>query len=83
MAYRRWLSTLAFEHPAQQVAFQDYVDAVMDARLKGEACDADRRHHMIDCCAYVQKANTHGDRRRNKGVVAIEPVSTMAADIFQ
>ena len=31
MAYRRWLSTLAFEHPAQQIAFQDYVDAVMDA----------------------------------------------------
>jgi transposase len=36
MAYRRWLSTLAFEHPAQQIAFQDYVDAVTDAegRLK-------------------------------------------------
>ena len=31
MAYRRWLSTLAFEHPAQQIAIQDYVDAVMDA----------------------------------------------------
>ena len=30
----------------------------------------------IDC-----KANTHGDGRRNRGVVAIEPVSTMAADI--
>jgi hypothetical protein len=37
MAYRRWLSTLAFEHPAQQIVFQDYVDAVMDAerRLNG------------------------------------------------
>ena len=36
MAYRRWLSTLAFDHPAQQIAFQDYVDAVTDAerRLK-------------------------------------------------
>src|SRR5665213_3188255 len=36
MAYRRWLSTLAFEHPAQQIAFQDYTDAAMDAerRLK-------------------------------------------------
>ncbi len=32
MAYRRWLSTLAFEHPAQQIAFQDYVDAVTDAK---------------------------------------------------
>ena len=35
----------------------------------------------IDCCACVEKANTHGDGRRNRGVVAIEPVSTMAADI--
>ena len=34
MAYRRWLSTLAFEHPAQQIAFQDYVDAVMDAEQR-------------------------------------------------
>ena len=34
MAYRRWLSTLAFEHPAQQIAFQDYVDAVMDGERR-------------------------------------------------
>ena len=34
MAYRRWLSTLAFDHPAQQIAFQDYVDAVMDAERR-------------------------------------------------
>jgi len=39
MAYRRWLSTLAFDHPAQQIAFQDYVDAVMDA---------ERRHPVVD-----------------------------------
>ena len=34
MAYRRWLSTLAFDHRAQQIAFQDYVDAVMDAERR-------------------------------------------------
>jgi transposase len=34
MAYRRWLSTLAFDHPAQQIAFQDYVDAVTDAERR-------------------------------------------------
>ncbi|TIP78019.1 MAG: IS110 family transposase, partial [Mesorhizobium sp.] len=34
MAYRRGLSTLAFEHPAQQIGFQDYVDAVMDAERR-------------------------------------------------
>jgi transposase len=31
VAYRRWLLTLAFDHPAQQIAFQDYVDGVSDA----------------------------------------------------
>jgi len=34
MAYRRWLSTLTFEHPAQQIAFQDYVDAVTDGERR-------------------------------------------------
>jgi transposase len=34
MTYRRWLSTLAFQHTAQQIAFQDYVDAVMDAERR-------------------------------------------------
>src|ERR1700732_5242907 len=34
MAYRRWLSTLAFQHTAQQIAFQDYVDLVMDAERR-------------------------------------------------
>ncbi|WP_352959039.1 hypothetical protein [Mesorhizobium sp. M0778] len=27
-------STLAFDHPAQQIAFQDYVDAVKDAERR-------------------------------------------------
>jgi hypothetical protein len=35
----------------------------------------------IDCCACVEKANTHGGDRRNRNAVAIEPVSTTAADI--
>jgi transposase len=34
LSYRRWLSSLAFEHAAQQIAFQDYVDAVMDAERR-------------------------------------------------
>jgi transposase len=37
MAYRRWLSTLAFEHPAQQIAFQDYVDGQFVRGLHGAA----------------------------------------------
>ncbi|SDJ05483.1 hypothetical protein SAMN04487993_101656 [Salipiger marinus] len=31
VAYRRWLTTVRFQHPAQQIVFQDYVDAVADA----------------------------------------------------
>jgi transposase len=34
MSYRRWLSNLAFEHPAQQIVFQDYVEAVGDAERR-------------------------------------------------
>jgi transposase len=40
VAYRRWLSTLAFDHPAQQIAFQDYVDAVADAERRLQQVEA-------------------------------------------
>jgi transposase len=36
MAYRRWLTTVRFEHPAQQIVFQDYVHAVSDAEARTE-----------------------------------------------
>ncbi len=44
VAYRRWLTTVRFQHPAQQIVFQDYVDAVTDAearveRLTGQIAD--------------------------------------------
>lgn len=35
-AYRRWLSTLRFEHPAQQIVFQDYIHSVTDAEARVE-----------------------------------------------
>jgi len=31
LAYRRWLTTLRFAHPAQQIVLQDYIHAVQDA----------------------------------------------------
>jgi transposase len=34
LAYRRWLSTLRFEHPAQQIVLQDYIHAVQDAEVR-------------------------------------------------
>lgn len=36
LAYRRWLTTVRFEHPAQQIVFQDYVHAVADAEKRVE-----------------------------------------------
>ena len=43
-AYRRWLATVHFQYPAQQIVFQDYVDAASDAearveRLTGQIAD--------------------------------------------
>jgi transposase len=31
VTYMRWLATQKFEHPAQQIVFQDHIDAVRDA----------------------------------------------------
>jgi transposase len=31
LAYRRWLTTVRFHHPAQQIVLQDYIHAVDDA----------------------------------------------------
>jgi transposase len=33
-AYRRWLSTVRFDHPAQQIVLQDYIHAVTDAETR-------------------------------------------------
>ena len=33
-AYRRWLTTVRFEHPAQQIVLQDYIHAVEDAEAR-------------------------------------------------
>ena len=36
VAYRRWLTTVRFHHPAQQIVLQDYIDAVADAEARVE-----------------------------------------------
>jgi hypothetical protein len=35
-AYRRWLTTVCFDHPAQQIVLQDYIRAVEDAEARLE-----------------------------------------------
>ncbi|TNC93323.1 MAG: hypothetical protein FD119_4115, partial [Stygiobacter sp.] len=34
LAYRRWLSTVRFDHPAQQVVLRDYIHAVTDSEAR-------------------------------------------------
>ena len=34
LAYRRWLTTLRFQHPAQQIVLQDYIHAIQDAEQR-------------------------------------------------
>ena len=34
LAYRRWLTTLRFAHPAQQVVLQDHIHAIQDAEQR-------------------------------------------------
>ncbi|MGY3619361.1 hypothetical protein [Bradyrhizobium sp. USDA 10063] len=34
LAYRRWLTTVRFDHPASQIVLQDYVHAVIDVEAR-------------------------------------------------
>jgi transposase len=34
LAYRRWLTTVRFDHPAQQIVLQDYIHAVEDTEAR-------------------------------------------------
>jgi transposase len=34
LAYRRWLTTVRFDHPAQQIVLQDYIHAVQDGEAR-------------------------------------------------
>jgi transposase len=34
VAYRRWLTTVRFDHPAQQIVLQDYIHAVEDVEKR-------------------------------------------------
>ena len=41
LAHRRWLSTVRFEHAAQQIVLQDYIQAVEDATARRDALTAE------------------------------------------
>jgi hypothetical protein len=59
MAYRRWLSTLAFQHPAQQIAFQDYVDRGEGVQEK----DDPRHRRQLKLAQYAIAVENHCSQR--------------------
>jgi transposase len=40
LAYRRWLTTVRFQHPAQQIVLRDYIHAVQDAETRRDRLTA-------------------------------------------
>ena len=46
-AYRRWLTTVRFDHPAQQIVLQDYIHAVEDAE-KRVTCLVQQIGHLLE-----------------------------------
>ncbi len=47
-AHGRWLETLSFGHPAQQITFQEYIDAVHEATKVVEALEQDMVRALED-----------------------------------
>jgi transposase len=45
-AYRRWLTTVRFDHPAQQIVLQDYIDAITDAERRVDRLTLQITEHL-------------------------------------
>jgi transposase len=45
-ASRRWLTTVRFDHPAQQIVLQDYIDAVSDAERRVDRLTQQITEHL-------------------------------------
>src|ERR1700729_3036933 len=62
-AYRRWLTTVRFDHPAQQIVLQDYIDAVTNAERRVDRLTLQITEHLPSwSMAPVATANP-GDAR--------------------
>ncbi len=73
-AYRRWLTTVRFDHPAQQIVLQDYIHAVEDAETRARAPGAPDRG------APARLVDGAGGRSRagERGVALIVAVTVVA-----
>src|SRR6516165_2746671 len=76
-AYRRWLTTVHFDHPAQQIVRQDYIPAVQDAEARRDrltrqrsprtAARGDPRHCLASANPALREVSSPRRRRQAKG----------------
>ncbi|HLO77795.1 MAG TPA: IS110 family transposase [Magnetospirillum sp.] len=76
LAYRRWLTSVRFDHPAQQVVLQDYIHAVAD----GEARVARLTRQIEDLVPQWSMAPVVEALQAMRGVAFIVAV-TVAAEV--
>ena len=80
LAYRRWLTTVRFDHPAQQVVLQDYIHAVEDAEATGRATGAADRG---PACRLVDGAGRRGvQAMRGVGLIVAVTVVAEVGDFY-
>lgn len=73
-AHFRWLETQRFDHPAQQIVFQEYVDAVQDAQARVKGLDQELRQALE---GWSLEPETRG-MMALRGVDTLTAVTTMA-----
>ena len=73
-AYRRWLTTVRFDHGAQQVVLQDYIHAVADAEARVERL----LHQIEDLAQNWSQAPVVAALQAMRGVAFIVAVTLVA-----
>ena len=64
LAHRRWLAGQRFEHPAQQIVFQDAVDAIEDAAARRHRLDQQLVANRAELVDGAGDRSLSGDARR-------------------
>ena len=68
LAHRRWLARQSFEHPAQQIVFQEAIDAIADADQRLRRLEQQQR--AAETCTWLKPMV---DTRGNISSAAVEP----------
>ncbi len=74
LAYRRWLTTVRFDHSAQQVVLQDYIHAVTDAELRVERLT----QQIVDLAPSWSQAPVVAALQAMRGVAFVVAVTVVA-----